>query len=158
MGGVWYPGWEGGGLVKKHSVFFLLAFLLLLFGCGSPPRDAGGGQSPQSETTASSAESPPNELQEFSSQEGESSLPGDGAPENLFVLYGDGKLIAAWEQDAEGNQDPISKEEAEKIMPPEIVEKVKSGKGFSSPQLSRVASGAPFGEQVIMDLYSYSSR
>gem|GEM_PF-2253821 len=132
--------------MKKYPSLSFLVFLLLvfLFGCGSPPQSIGGGQSSQNaealpapETPVAIADNPPSSQQELTSPEGASSLPEDGIPENVFAVFGDGKLIAAWSTDAEGNSYPISKERAEKLIPSDFVEKMKYCKDFNAPQLSR---------------------
>ncbi|MFH0801097.1 MAG: hypothetical protein V2A78_01735 [bacterium] len=139
----------------------LLAFLFLIFssGCGSPPQDIGGGQSSQNteglpapEAPAALADSPPASQQELISPEVASSLPEDGAQEDIFAIYGDGKLIAAWSTDAEGNNYPISKERAEKLIPSDFVEKMKSCKNFDIPQLYRKpAVPGVNNERLLMD-------
>jgi len=145
--------------VKKYYILLLLIFILLIysFGCGSPTQDIGSSQSFQNSEAMPSPETPAalsgdsvSSDQELTSQQGASSLPEDGAQEDIFAVYGDGKLIAAWGTDAEGNSYPISREKVEKFLPSDFTEKLKYCKEFNSPRLYRSASG----EFLDMDLYN----
>jgi hypothetical protein len=141
--------------MKKYLRFVILFFLLYLFGCGSLPQSIGGGQSSQNQAAVPSPDTPVAlsggsvySDQELTSQQGESSLPEDGIPENVFAIYGDGKLIAAWSTDAEGNNYQIPKDRAEKLIPSDFVEKMKSCKASSLNMFDRVLKG---GEHLPMD-------
>jgi hypothetical protein len=143
--------------VKKHSILFLPAFMLLLFlfGCGTPPRDIDGGQRSQNQEALPSLDTPVavsgdsfSSEQELTFPQGESSLPEAGTSENVFAVYGDGKLLTAWSTDEEGNNYPISKDRAEKLIPSDFVEKMKLCKASSLNMFDRVLKG---GEKIPMD-------